>query len=84
MIISTKEHNLSGQLGKRTRYQMNNISQLLLDIHRKESQQQIIINTNRLNEEHLILPKVKIKLNENVFFFFVFKIKENSYSRIFH
>jgi hypothetical protein len=42
-----------GQLGKRTRYQINNTSQLLLDITRKESQQ-IIIN----NEEIPILPKV--------------------------
>jgi hypothetical protein len=56
--ISGLEINLTGQLGKRTRYQINNTSQLLLDITRKDFQQ-TSINNNKTNEETPILPKVK-------------------------
>lgn len=54
--ISGLEINLTGQLGKRTRYQINNTSQLLLDITRKELPETTMNN----NQENSILPKVKI------------------------
>jgi hypothetical protein len=54
---------IKGQLGKRTRYQMNNTSQLLVDITRKDLQQ-TLSNNNKINEETLILPKVKIELRK--------------------
>ena len=47
---------LSGQLGKRTRYQINNTSQLLVDINRKES----LVKDNETDVENQILPKVNI------------------------
>ncbi|CAF4599532.1 unnamed protein product [Rotaria sp. Silwood1] len=62
--ISGLEINLTGQLGKRTRYQINNTSQLLLDITRKEAQQ-TLTNNNMINEENLILPK-NLALNDDV------------------
>ncbi|CAF3533375.1 unnamed protein product [Rotaria sp. Silwood1] len=62
--ISGLEINLTGQLGKRTRYQINNTSQLLLDITRKEAQQ-TLTNNNMTNEENLILPK-NLALNDDV------------------
>jgi len=58
--ISGLEINLTGQLGKRTRYQINNTSQLLLDITRKEFQQ-----TTVTNQDNLILPK-NLVLNDDV------------------
>ncbi|CAF3109580.1 unnamed protein product [Rotaria sp. Silwood2] len=65
--ISGLEINLTGQLGKRTRYQVNNTSQLLLDITRKEIQQTLTNNNNNniTNEENLILPK-NLTLNDDV------------------
>ncbi|CAF0767576.1 unnamed protein product [Rotaria sordida] len=62
--ISGLEINLTGQLGKRTRYQINNTSQLLLDIKRKELQE-TSINNNITNEENLTLPK-NLALNDDV------------------
>jgi len=55
------------QLGKRTRYQMNNTSQLLVDITRKE----LLSNENKINEEMLILSKVKSDLMKRKLTFFV-------------
>jgi cell division protein FtsL len=65
-----------GLLGKRTRYQVNNTSQLLVDITRKESQETV---ANKTEEENLILPKVKIdwiKKNNNKIKF-CFDLKES-------
>ncbi len=42
---------------------MNNTSQLLVDITRKDLQQ-TLSNNNKTNEETLILPKVKIELRK--------------------
>lgn len=62
--LSGLEINLTGQLGKRTRYQVNSTSQLLLDVTRKDSQQ--TANTiNRTNETDFILPK-NLALNDDV------------------
>lgn len=47
---------MSGQLGKRTRYQINNTSQLFVDINRKESP----VKDNETDAENQVLPKVNI------------------------
>ncbi|UJR28856.1 hypothetical protein I4U23_010080 [Adineta vaga] len=62
--LSALEVHLTGQLGKRTRYQVNNTSQLLVDITRKDLQQ-IPTETNKIDEEPLILPK-NLALNDDV------------------
>ncbi|CAF0750035.1 unnamed protein product [Adineta steineri] len=62
--LSGLEINLTGQLGKRTRYQLNNTSQLLLDITRKDLQQ-TSTNNNKTNDETLVLPK-NLALNDDV------------------
>ncbi|CAF1483268.1 unnamed protein product [Adineta ricciae] len=62
--LSAIEVNLTGQLGKRTRYQIKNTSQLLVDITRKDSHE-TSINNNKANEETLILPK-NMALNDDV------------------
>lgn len=66
---------LIGQLGKRTRYQVNDTSQLLLGVTRKECPQAEINTTNIEKEENLILPKVKVSLMQvQKIFSMVFRI----------
>ncbi|CAF2114729.1 unnamed protein product [Rotaria magnacalcarata] len=65
--ISGLEINLTGQLGKRTRYQINDTSQLLLDITRNKTDETLTNNNNNsiATEENLILPK-NMALNDDV------------------
>lgn len=57
LVCPPRHASLLGQLGKRTRYQINNTSQLLLDITRKDAQQ-ATNDSNKPNGEPVILPKV--------------------------
>jgi hypothetical protein len=58
---------IEGQLGKRTKFQINNTSQLLVDITRREFQETMI---NKTDEENLILPKVKNRFDKKTNFSF--------------
>ena len=50
-----------GLLGKRTKYQVNNTSQLLVDITRKESQETV---ANKTEEENLDITESKNRLDK--------------------
>lgn len=65
--VSNLTRDFSGQLGKRTRYQVKNTSQLLVEIARKESVQEDVPN-----QQASILPKVNIEAKKRRLFMWLF------------